>query len=395
MSTQVLVTGGAGFIGSHLVDALIERGCRVRVLDNLEPQVHGPLREQGQRPAYLHPEAELIVASLQDADAVKRALEGVDVVFHEAAMVGVGQSMYEITRYVAANDLGTAVLLQAIIEMKKHPRKIITASSMSIYGEGAYECPEHGRVFPRLRPEKQLQQRQWEARCPQNGCGQAVHPIPTDEDKPLYPTSVYAITKRDHEELFLSVGRAYGIPAVALRYFNTYGPRQALSNPYTGVGAIFSARLLEGKPPTIYEDGLQLRDFTHVSDIVQANLLAMDHELACYEAYNVASGQALTILQVAEILTHAMQQAGLLSEMQLQQVQPEITGLFRAGDIRHCVSDIGRLQALGFKPEVRFSNGAAALVEWVRGQRSGEKPAAVNNAFQNAQHELEQRGLTR
>jgi dTDP-L-rhamnose 4-epimerase len=195
--------------------------------------------------------------------------------------------------------------------------------------------------------------------------------------------------------LFLSVGRAYGIPAVALRYFNTYGPRQALSNPYTGVGAIFSARLLEGKPPTIYEDGLQLRDFTHVSDIVQANLLAMDHELACYEAYNVASGQALTILQVAEILTHAMQQAGLLSEMQLQQVQPEITGLFRAGDIRHCVSDIGRLQALGFKPEVRFSNGAAALVEWVRGQRSGEKPAAANNAFQNAQHELEQRGLTR
>jgi dTDP-L-rhamnose 4-epimerase len=400
MNAQVLVTGGAGFIGSHLVDALVDCGCQVRVLDNLEPQVHGPLREQGKRPAYLHPGAELIVANLQDIDAVKRALDGVEVVFHEAAIVGVGQSMYEITRYVSANDLGTAVLLQAIIEMKKRPRKIITASSMSIYGEGAYECPEHGIVYPRLRTEEQLQSRQWEVRCPRNDCGQAVGPTPTKEDKPLYPTSVYAITKRDHEELFLNVGRAYGIPAVALRYFNTYGSRQALSNPYTGVGAIFSARLLEGKPPTIYEDGLQLRDFTHVSDIVQANLLVMDHTTAVDEVYNVASGQALTILQVAGILTGAMQHAGMLREEQLQRVQPKVTGLFRAGDIRHCTANIDRLQALGFLPRVRFDDGAAALVEWVRSQRSGGKSADEVAAFQKAefekaQQELAQRGLAR
>ncbi len=395
MNTQVLVTGGAGFIGSHLVDALIARGCRVRVLDNLEPQVHGQLREQGKKPAYLHPEAELIVANLQDADAVRRALDGVEVVFHEAAMVGVGQSMYEITRYISSNDLGAAVLLQAIVEMKKHPRKIITASSMSIYGEGAYQCPKHGQVYPRLRPTQQLQKRQWDMRCPVSGCEQVVVPVPTNEDKPLYPTSVYAITKRDHEELFLSVGRAYNIPAVALRYFNTYGSRQALSNPYTGVAAIFSARLLEGKAPTIYEDGLQQRDFTHVSDIVQANLLVMDHEAAIDTAYNVASGQALTIRQVAETLTRAMQNAGLLPQEKLQQVQPEITGLFRAGDIRHCVSDIARLEALGFLPNVRFEDGAAALVDWVRTQRAAAKPADEGTDFQKAQQELERRGLAR
>jgi dTDP-L-rhamnose 4-epimerase len=395
MNAHILVTGGAGFIGSHLVDALIERGYRVRVLDNLEPQVHGGLREQGKKPAYLHPEAELIVADLQNSDAVRRALDGVDVIFHEAAMVGVGQSMYEISRYVSANDLGAAVLLQAIVEMKKRPRKIITASSMSIYGEGAYQCPVHGLVYPRLRPSQQLQRREWDMHCPVIGCEQINLPTPTNENKPLYPTSVYAITKRDHEELFLSVGRAYGIPAVALRYFNTYGPRQALSNPYTGVAAIFTARLLEGKAPTIYEDGLQLRDFTHVSDIVQANLLVMESETAVDEAYNVASGQALTILQVAETLTGAMINAGLLRQEQIQQVQPEITGLFRAGDIRHCVSDIARVETLGFHPQIRFEEGAAVLVEWVRAQREEAKLSAQGTAFQIAQKELEQRGLAR
>ncbi len=395
MSTQILVTGGAGFIGSHLVDALIERGHRVRVLDNLEPQVHGGLREQGKRPASLHPEAELIVGDLQDAGIVQRALEGVEVVFHQAAMVGVGQSMYEIVRYVSANDLGAAVLLQAIVEMKQRPRKIITASSMSIYGEGAYRCPEHGTVYPRLRPTEQLQRRDWEMHCPLPGCQLIAQAAPTGEDKPLYPTSVYAITKRDHEELFLSVGRAYDIPAVALRYFNTYGARQALGNPYTGVAAIFSARLLEAKAPTIYEDGLQLRDFTHVSDIVQANLLVMEHPEAADAAYNVASGQPLTILQVAEILAADMQRAGLLREEQAARVRPEITGLYRLGDIRHCVSELARLKALGFEPRMRFEDGAAALVDWVRLQRLQAREGTDNAAFQKAQQELAQRGLAR
>ena len=228
MSETILVTGGAGFIGSHLVDALLERGHTVRVLDNLEPQVHGGLRERGERPAYLNPQAELITGDVGDYATVRRALEGVQVVFHQAALVGVAQSMYEIARYTQGNTGGAAVLLQAVADLKQRPRKLIVASSMSIYGEGAYRCPEHGLVYPRLRPAGQLLARLWEMRCPIPGCPQEASPVPTGEAKPLYPTSVYAITKRDHEELFLTVGQAYGIPSVALRYFNAYGSRQEL-----------------------------------------------------------------------------------------------------------------------------------------------------------------------
>ena len=302
MNETVLVTGGAGFIGSHLVDALLERGKHVRVLDNLDPQVHGGLAERGERPPYLNPEVEFILGDVRDYELVSRALQGVDVLFHEAARVGVAQSMYEIAGYTSANTYGAAVLLQAVADFRQRPRKLITASSMSIYGEGAYRCPEHGLVFPRLRPIEQLQRREWELRCPGGGCDQTLTPVPTNEAKPLYPTSVYAINKRDHEELFLTMGVAYNLPAVALRYFNVYGPRQALSNPYTGVAAIFSSRLLNGKAPLIYEDGRQLRDFTHVSDIVQANLLVMDEPEADYQALNVGCGRALSIGDMAEAL---------------------------------------------------------------------------------------------
>lgn len=377
MGEKILVTGGAGFIGSHLVDALLEAGHQVRILDNLEPQVHGELRERGGKPSYLNPEAELIIGDIRDPMAVRNALRGVDVLFHEAAMVGVGQSMYEITQYTDVNTNGAAVVLQEIVNLKERPRKMIVASSMSIYGEGAYDCPVHGRVFPKLREIDQLQQRDWEMRCPVQGCQRHCQPAPTDEDKTLFPTSIYAINKRDHEEMFLAVGRSYNIPTTALRYFNVYGTRQALSNPYTGVAAIFSGRLLNGKPPVIFEDGEQSRDFTHVSDIVQANMIVMQSEKADYEVFNVGTGRALTIRHMASAL---IEHLGL-------EIQPEIVEKFRAGDIRHCYADISRLKALGYQPKVRFEDGIEELVGWV-GQQQAE------DRFEKAREELKGRGLT-
>jgi len=395
LSEKILVTGGAGFIGSHLVDALLEKGHQVRVLDNLEPQVHGGLRERGEKPAYLNPDAELILGDVRDYQAVSGALRGMDVVFHEAALVGVGQSMYEIARYTDTNANGAAVLLQAIADAKQRPRKMVVASSMSIYGEGAYRCTQHGLVYPKLRPVEQLRRRDWEMRCPVEGCGQIVAASATGEDKPLYPTSVYAVNKRDHEEMFLAVGRAYGVPAVALRYFNVYGRRQALSNPYTGVAAIFCGRLLNGKPPVIFEDGRQSRDFTHVSDIVQANLLAMDDPAADYQALNVGTGRALSVLEVAEALTLALsgnrenegQVAPSKPTGKGSDLVPEITQQFRAGDIRHCYGDIRRLERLGYRPRVRFEEGVAELIEWVASQSAAD-------TFEQARSELDGRGLT-
>jgi len=373
---RILVTGGAGFIGSHLVDALLAAGHGVRVLDALDPQVHGGLRERGEWPSYLAKECEKVLGDVRDRDTLRRALDGIEVLYHQASAVGVGQSMYEIERYVDANTRGTAILLDVLANERHTVRKLIVASSMSIYGEGAYRCPTHGRVYPQLRPESQLAARSWEMKCPL--CGEAVAPLSTAEDKPLYPTSIYAITKRDQEEMCLVVGRAYGIPTVALRYFNVYGPRQALSNPYTGVAAIFSGRLLNDQPPLIYEDGQQSRDFTHVSDIVQANMLALDRDEMAYGTYNVGTGRPLTILDVAE---------ALIEELGSTQ-RPEIARQYRAGDIRHCYADIGRLAAFGYRPKVRFEEGVAELTEWVRSQ-------SAEDAFSEARRELDERGLTR
>jgi dTDP-L-rhamnose 4-epimerase len=245
---------------------------------------------------------------------------------------------------------------------------------MSIYGEGKYRCAEHGKVYPRLRSDEQLAARDWEMHCPV--CAQPVEPLPTDEEKLLYPTSIYAITKKDQEEMCLTVGRAYGIPTVALRYFNTYGPRQALSNPYTGVAAIFSSRLLNGQPPVIFEDGRQSRDFIHVSDIVQANLMVMEREDMEYGAFNVGTGRSKTVLDVAEALSQHLN----------GDVRPEIAHKFRAGDIRHCFADISRIQALGYQPGTDFEDGVAELVDWVRSQ------TAVDD-FEQAREELVTRGL--
>lgn len=364
MTDRILVTGGAGFIGSFLVDALVEQGHHVRIYDALVPQVHGP--EQA-LPEYLNPNAEFVQGNVLDKTLLARALEDVDVVYHLAAAVGVGQSMYEIQYYTEANTLGGAVLLDLLANTKHQVRKMVVASSMSIYGEGKYECADCGVVHPRLRTEAQLRERDWEMKCPH--CSQDVRSLPTDEEKPLYPTSIYAITKRDHEEMFLSTGFAYGIPSVALRFFNTYGPRQALSNPYTGVMAIFSGRLLNRQPPVIYEDGKQSRDFIHVSDIVQGLLLAMERPEADYQVFNLGTGVSTSIGAVTNVLAQHLTEGD---------VEPVILNQFRAGDIRHCYADIGKArELLGFEPRITLEQGLADLLSWAKEQTAEDRFAQV------------------
>ena len=366
---NILVTGGAGFIGSHLGDALIAQGHRVRVLDFLVPQVHSD-----GSPQYVAPEAEFIYGDVCDPQIVERCLDGIDAVFHEAAEVGVGQSMYEVDRYVRANDLGTAVLLQALIRFKDRIRKLVVASSMSIYGEGAYTCESCGPVYPQLRPVQQLLDRRWEMECPT--CGSELRPAATREDKPLFPTSIYAITKQDQEQFCLVFGRAYGIPTVALRYFNVYGPRQALSNPYTGVCAIFSARLFNDQPPLIFEDGEQTRDFVHVSDIVRANLLALENDGADYQAVNVGTGRATSVRQVAELLSDGLG----------KYIEPAIVAKYREGDIRHCVADISRArQQLGYSPKVSLEQGIPELLKWVREQQPEDRVSKATTELESRQ----------
>lgn len=366
---NILVTGGAGFIGSHLVDALIEKGHQVRILDSLVSQVH-----EERLPEHLNPSAEFVRGDVCDPAIVEKALENVNVVFHEAAEVGVGQSMYEVQRYVRANDLGTAVLLENIIKRRDRIKKLIVASSMSIYGEGAYRCAACGVVYPQLREDPQLLDRRWEMECP--ACKAALSPVGTAEDKPLFPTSVYAVTKQDQEQFCLVIGRAYRIPSVALRYFNVYGPRQALSNPYTGVCAIFSSRLLNDQPPMIFEDGNQTRDFVHVSDIVQANLLALESDCADYLPVNVGTGVATSIREVTELLS-----AGLGKNM-----TPEFVGKYREGDIRHCVADISRARnLLGYEPRVSLEQGIPELLNWVREQSPKDQVVKATSELETYQ----------
>lgn len=372
MSQRVLVTGGAGFIGSHIVDQLLEKGYQVRVYDNLEEQVH-----RDGAPRHLSPDAELVVADVRDRGELQQALVGVDSVIHLAAQVGVGQSMYQVERYVDTNTQGTAVLLQVLSEGQTNVERVVVASSMSIYGEGAYRCSEHGTVSPGPRSDQALAAKDWEAHCPL--CGARVDPIPTPETKPLLPTSVYAVSKMDQELLTLTVCGAYGIGAVALRIFNTYGPRQSLSNPYTGVGAIFSSRLLNDRPPLVFEDGRQLRDFVHVRDVARAFVLALERRDVTGVTCNVGTGTPLTISEIATML------AGALGK----DIDPEITQSSRSGDIRHCWADPhSAQQLLGFSAHTPFARGVGDLVRWVQDQLADDR-------FEEARAELAAHGLTR
>lgn len=371
MEDRILVTGGCGFIGSHLVDRLIQDGQRVCVLDSLTYQVH-----DGRFPEYLNPEAEYVFGDMLDESALDRALSGVSAVFHLAATVGVGQSMYQIDQYTRANTQGTARLVDRIVNNhSNHVAKVVVASSMSVYGEGTYSCLKCG-VQPGGRSVEQLAKGDWEPRC--SVCGLVLSHLPTPEEKVLDPRSVYALNKMDQEKLCLLVGRAYSIPAVALRFFNVYGPRQALSNPYTGVAAIFSSRIKSGRAPVVYEDGHQMRDFVSVHDIVQACLLVLRSEAADYRALNVGSGKAVSVLDVARTLGQLYGVSDTLV--------PEVPGRSRTGDIRHCYADISAIQELGYSPTTQLEEGLADLADWSDRQQA-------NDNFEQARRELESKGL--
>ena len=368
---KVLVTGGAGFIGSHLVDRLIQRGHEVRVLDSLEPQVH-----YGQ-PHYVHQDAELVEGNVCDQEAVRSALRGVEALVHLAAAVGVGQSMYEIVRYTTVNCVGAATVLEEAAGCRDLLQSVVVASSMSLYGEGLYRCPAEGiELSPPLRPRTQLAARDWELRC--ESCDTPLEPLPTPERKLPAPSSIYAVTKRDQEELFLAWGNAHDLPVAALRFFNTYGPRQALSNPYTGVAAIFAARLLNHRPPLIFEDGHQTRDFVHVSDVVAAVVTALERPPGGQQVINIGTGAAASVVAVATALGEAL---GV-------EITPEIRHEFRAGDIRHCYADIARArELLAYEPKVQLAEGIRELAEWLRDQHARDQVDIATTA-------LVERGLT-
>ena len=368
---RALITGGAGFIGSHLADELLLRGYRVRALDSLVPQVHG---EGYQRPEYLAGDVELVRGDVRDRRAVDRALKNVDAVFHFAAAVGVGQSMYEIAHYTSTNNLGTAVLLEALSQ--KPVEKLVVASSMSVYGEGLYRTADGRIVEAEDRSVRQLQAGRWEPTGPH---GEPLEPFPTPETKAPTVSSVDALGKYDQERLCLMVGRAYAIPTVALRFFNVYGPRQALGNPYTGVLAIFASRLLNGNAPLIFEDGLQQRDFVSVHDVARACRLALESTIAAGRVFNVGSGTSMTIRTVAAQLAEALGR---------RQLRPELIGRYRVGDVRHCFADTTlAAKALGYEARVSFTEGLLELAEWLAGQRADDRVAEMRA-------QLEARGLT-
>jgi dTDP-L-rhamnose 4-epimerase len=361
----VLITGGAGFIGSHVCDALLEREYRVRILDSLVEQVHGAV----ERPPYLPEDVELIVGDVRERALVREALDGADAVIHFAARVGVGQSMYELDEYVSANTHGTAVLLEAMLD--KPVEKLLVASSMSIYGEGRYEPVE---AVERRRED--LEARRWEPVGPH---GEPVEPRPTPEDEACANSSVYALTKYDQERLCLVYGAAYEVPTVALRFFNVYGPRQALSNPYTGVLAIFASRLMNRRRPLVYEDGEQRRDFVNVRDVANACVLALERDGADGLAVNIGSGRSVTVNEIAAALARVLR----------IDLEPEVTGTFRAGDIRHCFADISRARdLLGFRPQVELEDGLRELAAWLETQTAEDR-------VDDAAAELASRGLAR
>ena len=369
MKGTVLITGGAGFIGSHVASELLAAGYHVRVLDSLVTQVHG---EMPDRPSYLNKNVEFILGDIRNPEAVDEALTGVDAVYHFVALVGVGQSMYQIAEYTSTNNLGTAVLLERLV---KHPvHKLIVASSMSVYGEGLYLTPSGAPYMKAVRSTRQLKAHEWEMTTAD---GVPLHPAPTPESKQPSLASVYALSKYDQEQMCLMVGRAYGIPAIALRFFNAYGPFQSLSNPYTGVLAIFASRLMNRKRPIIFEDGRQLRDFVSVYDVAQACRLALEagaaHDLIC----NIGSGQAITVREVANKLAKVLGKS----------VEPEITGNYRVGDIRHCYPDISQAQCeLGYKPKINLEHGMCDLAAWLERQ-------TAHDHFNEMRDELTSRGL--
>jgi len=370
---KILVTGGAGYIGSHLVDRLVELDYQVTVLDSLVPQVH----RSGDWPQYTNESARYVRGDILDRETFQMLAVESDAVVHFAAAVSVGQSMYEIDRYVQVNTRGTALLWDILVNEKHQVKKVIVASSVGVFGEGAYHCKVCGPSNPGLRSGEQLEARQWEPVC--DVCRADLEPVPTSEEKPLFRDNVYSMTKLHQEELSLLLGRTYGIPTVTPRFFNVYGPRQSLSNPYAGVAAIFLSRLLNDKTPVVFEDGGQLRDFVFITDVVDCLVLMLEQSGADFLPVNVGSGRQITILEIARTL----------ARLTGKTIEPDVSNTGRRFDIRHCFADITRAQKLlGYVPKVSFEQGMIELINW---SQSGADPAV--DLFDVAMSELQKHGL--
>jgi dTDP-L-rhamnose 4-epimerase len=367
MAKHALVTGGAGLIGSHVTDLLVREGWKVRVLDNLEPNTH----KRG-KPAWINPSAEFIEGDLRDRDTITAALDKVDIVFHEAAY---GGYMPEVAKFVHVNSFGTAQMLDVIRENNLPIKKIIVASSQAVYSEGAGECPEHGLVFPSVRPTEQMRKGDWDVHCPI--CGAITRSVPTPESAPVSGETVYGLTKVDQERLVLLWGKQIGIPTVALRYSCTYGPRQSIFNPYTGVIAIFCTRLLNNLSPILYEDGEQTRDFSFVEDIARANLLAAETDKLDGLPVNAGSGRGTSIREIAQHISDVLK----------IDIAPEVNGEFRPGEMRHLTSDTTRIRATGYEPRVDLAIGIGRYLDWIRTQRD------VRDYFTEAAAILRDKGI--
>ena len=367
MAKHALVTGGAGLIGSHVTDLLVREGWKVRVLDNLEPNTH----KRG-KPDWINESAEFIEGDLRDRDTITAALDKVDIVFHEAAY---GGYMPEVAKFVHVNSLGTAQMLEAIRENNLPIKKIIVASSQAVYSEGAGECPEHGLVFPSVRPIEQMRKGDWEVHCPI--CGAITKSVPTPESAPVSGETVYGLTKVDQERLVLLWGKQIGIPTVALRYSCTYGPRQSIFNPYTGVIAIFCTRLLNNLSPILYEDGEQTRDFSFVEDIARANLLAAETDKLDGFPVNAGSGRGTSIREIAQHISDVLK----------IDIAPEVNGEFRPGEMRHLTSDTTKARGAGYKPEIALEDGIQRYIDWIRSQSD------IRDYFSEAEQILKSKGI--
>jgi dTDP-L-rhamnose 4-epimerase len=365
---KVLVTGGAGFIGSHTVDALLRRGYEVRVLDSLEPPVH-----TGNIPSYVPADVEVCRGSVVQPTALRRALEGIDAVFHFAAYQ---DYLTDFSHFFHINSVGTALLYEIIVCECLPIRKVVVASSQAVYGEGKYRCPTHGMQHPDQRAPEQLTRADWDLHCPE--CGEPLTPLWTDEGF-VRPHNSYALSKRDQEDLAIKLGRRYGIPSVALRYSIVQGPRQSFRNAYSGALRSFAVRTLTGKPPVLYENGEQLRDYISVQDVVRANLLVLENERADYQVFNVGGDRRISVRELAALV---IQTAGAA-------VEPRFSGMYRVGDTRHIFSDVSRLQALGWAPEVPEAQIIREYLAWAADQPD------LDDTFATAQAKMEAAGVLR
>ncbi|HFU4392623.1 TPA: NAD-dependent epimerase/dehydratase family protein [Streptococcus suis] len=373
---KVLISGGAGFIGSNLALKLMDRGYEVVLLDNLSQQIHGENPEESYTYNLVRDKCELIVGDVTKFEDWRRALKGVDVVVHLAAETGTGQSMYEINKYVDANIGGTAKLMEVITNEANQVKKVVVAASRAVYGEGKFQCEEHGIVYPESREDQDMSRGDFEVKCPI--CNQNVEMLPTDEESKLHPTSVYGHTKQSQEELCMIVGKSINLPVVAFRFQNVYGPGQSLKNPYTGILSIFSTRIKNGNDLNIFEDGLETRDFVYIEDITDSIILGIENDNANFQSFNVGSGEKIDVLTLANTL----------KEKYGSNVNINVSGNYRLGDIRHNLGDLTKIRTLlGYEPKVKFTEGISNFVDWV------EKQNVESDNYEASIEEMKKKGL--